>query len=128
MADDMVFPDPKAYTTSDIGSVSWGYTVSESASNGVSLSTSITGSAKVTVGGFGFGGGVTVGKGHTYRLSVGTSTTFSGSIPAIPDDPQTATDEFLLYSYNTMPYVYRKTYTTIDGSTGGYYVVYYALP
>ena len=87
-----------------------------------------TSASSTCAAGFGFGGGVTVGKGDTYRLSVGTSTTFSGSIPAIPDDPQTATDEFLLYSYNTMPYVYRKTYTTIDGSTGGYYVVYYALP
>ena len=126
--DDMVFPNTTPFTVSDIGSLSWGYTASEFTTNAKSLNTSVSGSAKVTVTGFSFGTGVGVGNTDTYNLSVGTSTTFSGLIPAVPDDPETATDEFLLYGYNTIPFVYRHNYTTDDGTSGGFYVVYYAVP
>ena len=123
--DNMLFSDATTYTVSDVGWVSWDMRTSQSVTNSVSMSQDIGVSAGVTVGGMKVGVGASYGWGQGYSLRVGESASFSGAIPALPDDLNTPEDEYQRYAYQVTPYVYTQPYTTGDGNEASYYVMTY---
>ena len=111
--DNMLFSDATTYTVSDVGGL-WDMRTSQSVTNSVSMSQDIGVSAGVTVGGMKVGVGASYGWGQGYSLRVGESASFSGAIPALPDDLNTPEDEYQRYAYQVTPYVYTQPYTTDD--------------
>jgi hypothetical protein len=67
------------------------------------------------------------GLGRSYGVSVGSSTSFGGSVPAVRDDPSTPADEASLYGYSFRPIVYRERFENAEGQQGAYYVLTYAV-
>ena len=132
-AEDFVFTDPPSILVSDAGSSSFRLSVGELQINSVSMSTSIgvrlDASSEIPLigGGVKFGADLGVGWGKGYGVRVGEDAFFSGTLPAIPDNPDTPEDEYLEYAYTTLPYVYREHYTDAEGNDAAYYVVSYAV-
>lgn len=125
--EDMVFPEPPQYLTSDVGEVGWWLEVGESQSNATTLSTDIGVSSSINAGGFKFGAEVGVGLGSGYAVTIGSSAFFSGSVPPMPDDPDTPEDEYQTYAFSFSPVVYREPYTTASGQEASYYVLNYIV-
>ena len=80
-------------------------------------------SAGATVGGMKVGVGASYGWGQGYSR-VGESASFSGAIPALPDDLNTPEDEYQRYAYQVTPYVYTQPYTTGDGNEAANVMTY----
>jgi hypothetical protein len=131
-AEDFVFTEPPSILVSDAGSSGFRLSVGENTSNGVSMSTSIGFSADISgdipfIGGVKFGASLGVGWGQGYKVSVGDSAFFGGSLPPLPDNPDTPEDEYLEHAYTSMPFVYREHYIDANGEDAGYYVVSHAV-
>lgn len=132
-AEDFVFTDPPSILISDAGSSGFRLSVGEDMTNSVSMSTSIGVRVDVSSeipllgGGVKFGADLGVGWGQAYSVRVGEFAFFGGSLPPLPDDPNTPEDEYLQYAYTTMPFVYREHYTDADGNDAAYYVISYAV-
>lgn len=123
----VLFPDPQAFTVSDVGDIGWFSSVSESASNTESTSSTLGVSAGVTAFGVSVGGGVTDGWGQTYGLTVGSTAQFTGDIPPLPDDSATPEDEYARYQYSVTPWVYRDTWSDPEGNEAHYWVMTYQV-
>jgi hypothetical protein len=131
-AEDMVFTEPPSVLVSDAGSSGFRLSVGESTSNSVSMSTSVSIGADVSgeipfIGGVKFGASLGVGWGQGYRVRVGDNAFFGGSLPPLPDNPNTPEDEYLQFAYTSMPFVYREHYTDPNGEDAAYYVVSHAV-
>ncbi len=130
--DDMVFTNPPSVLVSDAGSSGFRLSVGESMSNDVSMSTSVGISGDVSaeipfIGGVKFGASLGVGWGQGYRIRIGETAFFGGSLPPLRDDPNTPDDEYLEYAYTSMPFVYREHYTDANGEDAAFYVVSHAV-
>ena len=125
--DDMIFPNPGEYTVSDVGDVSWWNSVGETETNSTSTNVDLGVSASITVGGVTIGGGGSYGWGSAYSLSVGTNALFSGTLPALPDDPNTPEDEYAAYAYQASPYVYVHRYEDQSGNPSAFYAMSYTV-
>ena len=131
-AEDMVFTDPPSVLVSDAGSSSFRLSTSENTSNSVSMSTSVgfgvdVGGGIPFIGDVSVGASLGVGWGQGYSVTVGEDAFFGGSLPPLPDDPNTPEDEYQQHAYTTLPYVYREHYTDANGNDAAYYVVSYAV-
>lgn len=131
-AEDFVFSEPPSVVVSDAGSSGFRLSVGEDVSNSVSMSTSIGFSTDVSgnipfVGGVKFGASLGVGWGDGYSIRIGESAFFGGSLPPLPDNPNTPEDEYLDHAYASMPFVYREHYTDANGEDAAYYVVSHAV-
>ncbi len=131
--EDFVFPDPPSVLVSDAGSSGFRLSVGEDMTNSVSMSTSISFGVDVSSeipllgGGVKFGADLGVGWGQGYSVRVGESAFFGGSLPPLPDNPNTPEDEYLDHAYTTMPFVYREHYTNASGDDAAFYVISYAV-
>ena len=124
--EDFIFPEPPSILVSDVGDASFRLSVSEYHLEVNTRRTNIGFRGELGVGPFTFGASLGASWGKGYGVSVGESAFFSGSIPAVPDDPTTPEDEYLEFSYATLPFVYREHYTDAEGNDAGYYVISYA--
>jgi hypothetical protein len=107
---------------SDVGTVGFWLTSTESEANTVAETTTIGLSG--TLGAFGASvtGDINTGFAHAYTVTVGEEALFAGSVPPLVDNPDTPEDEFQTYRYSFSPTVYREHY-----EDAGYYVVTYAV-
>lgn len=124
---ELVMPISPAYRVSDIGDVSWWLNVSESTGHSESRDYDFGGSAGVTAYGINVSMSASRGWGSGYSLTTGASALFSGTIPPMPDDPDTPEDEHANNAYSVRPYVYLQRYTNEAGDEGAYYVMTYAV-
>jgi hypothetical protein len=125
--EELLFNADQWYTVSDVGAISWRRSVSERETEGWRMNQDMGLSASVTAAGITVGGGVSVGWGTGYSLQVGTGAFFSGSLPALPDDPDTPEDEWSQHRYSINPYVYLHTYETENGGEAYYYVQHFIV-
>jgi hypothetical protein len=121
--EDLVFPEVPRYVVSDAGSVGWWLAVSDTVTNEVARSTSLSIDTKAGIGPFEFGTHLGAGWGHSYAVSIGHETLFGGSVPPIPNDPTTPEDEYAAYAYAFSPVVYRERYTDAGGNDAAFYVL-----
>jgi hypothetical protein len=124
--DDFVFPEPPSILVSDVGDASFRMQVSENELDIVTRRTSIDLTGELNVGPFRFAPSLGARWGQGYGVEVGEAAFFGGSIPPIRDDPATPEDEYLEFSYATMPFVYREHYVDAKGEDAGLYVISYA--
>ena len=124
---DLLFPNTDWFEVSDIGNTNWSFTVSDRETNSTSTSYSMGASAKITIGGISVGTGIDSGWGNGYSLTLGESTTFSGGIPPLLDDPNTSIDEYLANFYRVRPIIYEEQYTNENGDTSSYFVMTYVV-
>lgn len=124
---DRVFPEPPSFQVSDVGTVSWSLTSTQSEANTVAETTTIGISGSLGAFGATVSGDVNTGFAHAYTVTVGEDALFAGSVPPLVDDPETPEDEFETYRYSFSPTVYREHYTDAAGEDAGYYVITYAV-
>jgi len=131
--EDFVFAEPPNILVSDAGVAGFRLSVEESQTNEVSMSTSISMrldlSSEIPIigGGVNFGADLGVGWGQGYSLTIGEGAYFWGSLPAIPDNPDTPEDEYLDHAFAMTPFVYRQHYSDPAGEDASYYVLSYAV-
>jgi hypothetical protein len=125
-AEDLLFPEPPSYTASDVSHVTFQLSSKETETNSVAETTSV--GVGASFGAFGAGVDVNASLGVTqgYSVSAGKAISFGGSIPPIPDDPDTPEDEYQVHRYTMTPWVYREHYTNRHGEDAGYYVLTYS--
>jgi hypothetical protein len=133
--DDQVFTKTPVYRTSDVANVSFSLTTSSSETD--TQASSYSYGATLAVGGGASVFSATLSADHSwsldqsYSVTVGKSTSFSGSVQPVRDDPTTPENESLLYGYSFQPYVYRQPFMqdAVDGGTqnGAYYVMAYSV-
>jgi len=63
----------------------------------------------------------------SYSVTVDSSTSFSGSVAPIRDDPSTPANESTLYAYSFRPYVYRHHFKDTKGTKGAFYALTYTV-
>lgn len=119
----MLFDDPVEVLTSDVATVSWSYTLAESTSTGVSEGLTVGASAGLSLFGFSFGASASSGETEGYTVTADASTTFSGSVPPVMDDPVTPEDEYLEHGYAFTPYVYTRPMESSAGVSTEVFVV-----
>ena len=124
-AEDMLFPETQSFQLSDVGYVGFHMIAGETTTNASAQTTTIGASA-----GFGaFGSGIdvdtSIGVSQGYSLSVGHDALFAGSVPPVPDNPDTPEDDYALHRLSFTPVVYRQRYADAAGAESGYYVIYY---
>jgi hypothetical protein len=124
---EMVFPDPPTQRVSDVSSIGFSLTVTQTETNETAMQTNIDVSSSVEGFGLKIGGSLGVGFGEAYAVSVGEEAEFLGYMPPLPDDLSTPDDEYETYGYSMRPVVYRQTYTDANGNEAGYYVMSYAV-
>jgi VCBS repeat protein len=132
---DMVFTSPPTVQTSDVGELSFWLTSGQSTTNTTASSFSYGASASV-------GAGLSIGifnvsaqasgdqtwtLDQSYSVTVGSSTTFSGTVSPIRDDPNAPGDNSALYGYSFEPIVYRQHFTGAANQAGAFYVLTYAV-
>ena len=125
--DELLFPNPETYVASDVGQVSWRNSVGERASNSTNVSTSLGVSAGVEAFGVSVGAGASYGWGRSYSLDVGSSASFIGGMPPMPDNLSTPEDEYAVNRYSVQPWVYRETWSNPLGVEGAYWVMTYSV-
>ena len=123
---ELLFSELRDYEVSDVATVSWSYSRGETTTNSQNVNWDIGASANVTVGSVSVGASVSQGWGQGYRLTVGQTALFFGSIPPLYDDLSTQNDEYIENSYRVTPVVYVETYTDASGSEAAYFVYTYA--
>jgi hypothetical protein len=123
---DLVFDNIPSFQVSDVGSVSFRLSSSESTTNSVAMSTSIGVSTSLGIGPASVDTNLGLGVTQGYSVTVGKDAFFSGAVPPITDDPSTPEDEFTTHRYTFQPVIYRQHYTDQDGSDAAYYVMHYA--
>ena len=124
--EDLVFSEIRWYTAPDVGNISYRRSLSEESSYRSSWDTSIGSSAGVTAAGVNVGLSTDYGWGQSYSLRLGNGAIFSGSVAAVPDNPNTPEDEYEMYSFRFAPAVYRHWYTNEAGDPAALYVMTYA--
>ncbi len=125
--EDFLFSELPSVLVSDAGSSGFRLSVAERETNAVSMSTDLSVNANASVGPFSFGTSLGAGWGKGYSLTVGEGAFFAGSLPPLPDNPDTPEDEYLEHAYTTLPFVYREHYTDAEGNDAAYYVISYAV-
>lgn len=129
--DDNVFLETPVYRSSDSANVSFDMSISQSKSNSTSLSFNYGSSNSIS-------GGLSVvsvsqskdsswGLDTSYSVSVSNSTSFSGTVSAVRDDPSTPANESSLYAYSFRPYVYRHHFKDKSGKAGAFYALTYTV-
>ncbi len=126
-SNDLVFLDTPTFSASDVGSIGFALGQGVSTANESATTTTIGVSGSINVGGFGVEGEASLGVTQGYSIEIGKETEFSGSIPPVPDDPNTPEDEFALGRYTFTPIVHRQHYTNAAGEDAAYYVLHYAV-
>ena len=124
--EDLVFSEIRWYTAPDVGSIAYRRSISEESSYRSSWDTSIGTSAGGTVAGVKVGVSADYGWGQSYSLRMGSGAMFSGSVAAVPDNPNTPEDEYEMYGFRFAPAVYRHWYTNSAGDPAALYVMTYA--
>ena len=141
-AADMVFTSTPVKRSSDVGNIGFALTAGQAATNTATTSFSLghaVGFSEGAHGGFslydvvGFDFSASAGQTYdqsngldqTYAVTIGASTTFSGSVPPVKDDPSTPSNEATLYGYSFRPYVYQHHYTMKDGTSAAFYALTY---
>lgn len=130
---DMVFNKAPITRTSDVGTVGFSLTASENTTNTDATSFSYGESksvqAGINVAVFNANAQVTKdtnwGLDESYSVTVGTSTSFSGQVSPVRDEPSTPANESSLYGYSFQPVVYRHHFKGEDGKDGAFYVLTY---
>ena len=124
--EDMVFDEVKWYLAPDVGGVSYRASIGEEEFQRESWNTSMGAGADIKVAGVKVGMGVEYGWGQGYSLGVGSGAFFSGSVKAVPDNPNTPEDEYEMYAFRFAPVVYRHWYENPAGEESALYVMTYA--
>lgn len=125
-ADDL-FPNSPPFRVSDVASTSFALTLSDAMTTATNTSSGWTlnlslGAAAVT-GNANYGKTISDG----YHVDLAKSTTFSGSVPPLRDNPSTPEDEFAINSYSFTPVVYSEHYMTPQKKDATYWVVTYTV-
>lgn len=121
--EDMVFSELPSFLVSDVGSVGWWLSVSDYEVNAERMTTGVSVSSSISVTGVKFGGEVGADWTQGTSVTVGQEAVFGGGVPPIPDDPDTAEDEYEAYRFSFAPYVYTERYQDSEGQETGYYVL-----
>jgi hypothetical protein len=132
---DMVFPNPPVVRTSDVGSLNFSLSASQNQTNSSATSSSSGTTLFVTAGisFFGVGPGLQMSASdnttlsNSYGVTVGQSTSFSGDVTPVRDDPTTPENESILYGYSFEPLVYRQHFKNLNGQDAAYYVLTYSV-
>jgi hypothetical protein len=130
---DNVFPKPPITRASDVGTVSFSLTSSDSTTNtdatAFSYGESAGGSVSANVHFVQLTAQATKdtnwGVDQSYSVTVGTSASFSGQISPVRDDPSTPANEAAVYGYSFQPLVYRHHFKDAKGKAGAFYVMTY---
>lgn len=125
--DDMVFPRPPTFRTSDVASVDFELTASEGQSSETHVHDELSVGAEIGAFGVTVSGEVGVSVGRGYSISVGRDASFAGHVPPVRNDPETPEDEFGLYGYSFTPIVYRHRYMDNERKPAAFYVLTYAV-
>ncbi len=125
--DDLVFKKPPTFRTSDVASVDFELTASESTAKEKHVYDGLTIGAEIGAFGVTLSGEVDMQVGRGYSVSVGREASFAGHVPPVRNDPETPEDEFGLYGYSFTPLVYRHRYTDEDKKGSAFYVLTYAV-
>lgn len=134
-AEDNVFKKSPVKRASDVGAIAFSLTAGEAETNVTATSYNMGRSHSA---GTGFeipiipvnvDGSMTseesAGLDSSYAVTVAKSTTFSGNVQPVRDDPSTPANEATLYGYSFRPYVYRHRYKMKDGREGAFFAVTY---
>lgn len=124
-AEDNVFPNLPSFPLSDIGYVKFNIRAGESETNSVSTSTTVGVNSSFGALGVSVESSISLGVRHGYSVNVGSKSIFSGSIPPVPDDPETPEDEFEIHRFSFQPVIYRHRYVDQYGEDGGFYVMHF---
>ena len=130
---DNVFSKAPLTRSSDVGTVSFSLTASENTTNtdasSFSYGQSISGQVGATIAFINPSVQITKddnwGLDESYSVTVGTSTSFSGQISPVHDDPSTPANESSVYGYSFQPVVYREHFKDATGKDGAFYVLTY---
>jgi len=125
--DDMVFSKPPTFRTSDVASVDFELTASESSTKEKHVYEGLAIGAELGAFGVTVSGEVNMQVGRGYSVSIGREASFAGHVPPVRNDPETPEDEFGLYGYSFTPLVYRHRYTDSDKKGSAFYVLTYAV-
>ena len=125
--EDFVFPEVPNLLVSDAGNIGWWLSVNETMTNETSMTSGLEIRGELGLGPFKFGAGLGGNWGEAHSIRVGEAGLFGGTVPPVPDDPDTPEDEYLEYAYSFAPYVYREHYTDADGDDAAYYVMSFAV-
>ncbi|MEZ4236572.1 MAG: hypothetical protein R3F59_10530 [Myxococcota bacterium] len=125
--DDLLFPEAKKYTVSDVGQVGWWNMAGETVTNTDTTSFGMGGSAGIKAFGVKVGVSATETWGSSYGLSVGSAALFWGSLPPLPDDLDTPEDEYAKNRFSVTPYLYQQFWEDEDGNEAKYWVTTYQV-
>lgn len=131
--EDNVFPKAPVFRSSDVGTVGFSLTYSESVTNTDATAFSYGESTSVSLGVNArfvhLNGQVTYDTNwaldQSYAVTVGTSASFSGQVAPVRDDPTTPGNEASTYGYSFQPIVYRHHFKDKKGQEGAFYVMTY---
>jgi hypothetical protein len=130
--DDNVFPKTPSFRASDVANVSFSLSSTSTEANTTAKSFQF---GATVGGGLGFGPFINVqvtddktwSLDESYTVSTGTTSTFSGGIEPVRDDPSTPENEYTLYGYSFQPLVYREHYDDTNKKARAFYVMTYAV-
>ena len=133
--DDNVFKDTPVFRTSENASVSFNMSDGGSTTNatsstfsyGTSNGISVSGSLEIVSAQAQYSNDTSWSLDTSYSVTVDSSTSFSGSVSPIRDDPTTPANESTLYAYSFKPYVYRHHYKNTKGVQGAFYALTYTV-
>jgi hypothetical protein len=123
--EDKVVADPPIYVVSDVGYLGFWLALWDYQGTSTALETTLGVKAHVGAPGFKFGAEVGAGWGKQHRIQIGKEAVFGGSLPTLPNNPNTPEDEFARYAYSFAPIVYRAHYTDALGNDLSYYVFHF---
>lgn len=125
--EDFLFANVPTFQVSDVAKVGFWLSGGEYEVNGQAQTTTLGANGSVGI----FGADVQLDANTSissgYEVRVGDEFIFAGSVPAVPDNPDTPEDEFELWRYAYSPYVYREHYVDKAGEDAGYYVLNYTV-
>lgn len=124
---DMIFTSPPTLRSSDVAATSFELSVEREETNEELVYKGFGGSGTVGVFGVTASGSVDAMSMNGYEVSVSKTSTFSGTIPPLRNDPSTPEDELKLYGYSVTPLLYRHRYVDGAGREGGFLVLTYAV-
>lgn len=133
--DDNVFPDTPVFRTSENASVSFNMSdggnttnsTSSSFSYGTSNGISASGQLGIVSAQAQYSNDTSWSLDTSYSVTVDSSTSFSGSVSPVRDDPATPANESTLYAYSFKPYVYRHHFKDKKGTKGAFYALTYTV-
>ena len=123
----MVFKKPPTLRSSDIAATTFELSVAREETNEELVYKGGGASASIGVFGVTASGSVDVSWSRGYGLSVSETSTFSGTVPPLRNDPTSPEDELKLYGYSFTPILYRQRYLDGAGKEGAFFVLSYAV-